>query len=188
MLRNISPKAGLISLALAALVVGIAYAVEIQRSLSGSVIVGKVETAEDTILLYSSIDPSTVPLTELNYGTVDVTAFGLFKQRPILPLFVGNGGDVPFSLRVDVSNVKVNGSPVAGALALDLRPVPLAQPAAGLQASSSYGPSPTSTAVPAPTPTPALAPARFTASSLEVTPIAVQPGDPVQGHRGRYQP
>ena len=124
--------------------VGIAYAVEIQRSVGGSLVVGRVETAEETILLYSRITPTTADLTEFNFGTADVTAFGLFRQRPSIPVYVKNGGDVTFALAVEVTDVRVNGTPVGNALALDIRPI--------------APPTPAPTPTPEPTATPASAP------------------------------
>ena len=38
--------------------VGIIYAVEIQRGIGASVVVGTVQTAEDTILVSKQIDPT----------------------------------------------------------------------------------------------------------------------------------
>ena len=134
--------------------VGIAYAVEIQRGVGGSLVVGKVETAEETILLYSSMEPSKVPLTELDFGITDVTAFGLFRQRPAIPVYVENGGDVPFALGVEATDVRVNGAPVGNALALDIRSIPVPTPTPAPTAAPA---TPAPTAAPAATPTPASA-------------------------------
>ena len=76
---------------------GIAYAIEIQRGVGGSVIVGRVETVDETILLYREAPPSTADLTELNFGTADVTAFGFFRSLVRIPVWVKNGGDEAFS-------------------------------------------------------------------------------------------
>ena len=65
--------------ALAVLVAGIAYAAtQIQRGLPGSYIIGQVQTADATILLYKKCPPSTGDLKELNFGIVDIDAFGTF--------------------------------------------------------------------------------------------------------------
>ena len=62
---------------------GIAYAaMQITREVKGSFAVGDVQTTDETMLLYSRIEPSTADLTELNFGTVDVDAFGFFVTPP----------------------------------------------------------------------------------------------------------
>ena len=77
---------------------GIVYAVDIRRQVSGSTIIGKVESVEETILLYSQVAPSTADLTELGFGTADIHAFGLFNVPPRIPVWIGNGSDVPFTI------------------------------------------------------------------------------------------
>ena len=53
MRKRLSIKGGIFLLAILDLIaIGVAYAVEIERGISGSVIIGQVETAEETILLY----------------------------------------------------------------------------------------------------------------------------------------
>ena len=115
MARWLNVKTGLIGFGVLLIVaLGIAYALEIQREVSGSVIVGRVQTVDETILLYREEPPSTGDLTELNFGTADVTAFGFFSPMPRIPLWVKNGGGVPFQLRLEATDVKVNGSAVSG--------------------------------------------------------------------------
>ena len=98
--------------------VGIIYAVEIQRGIGASAVVGEVQTVEDTILVWNQIDPNQQPLIDLEFGTADVNAFGLFKAISTVPVFVENGGDVSFELRVQATDVKINGSAVGDVLAL----------------------------------------------------------------------
>ena len=116
------------------LVAGIAYAAtQIQRrSVPGSVFIGQVQTTRQDILVYSKIAPSTVELTELKFGTQDITDQGFFVTPPRISFWAANGGDVPFKLKVGAVDVKVNGTPVsADILALlmgqpgeDLLPAP----------------------------------------------------------------
>ena len=112
--------------------VGIAYAVDIQRGVSGSVLVGRVETPDETVLVWRSVEPSKEPLGQLDFGTTDINAFGLLKRAFRVPLWVENGGDVTFALRVDVTDVRVDGRSVGDVLALDfgpeVRPTPTAAP------------------------------------------------------------
>ena len=77
--------------------VGITYAGQIQRGIGGSLIIGRVQTVDETIRVYRQITPVTADLTELNFGTADLNAFGLFTPLLTFPLWVENGGDVPFS-------------------------------------------------------------------------------------------
>ena len=52
--KFLSFRGGLLIVAVAALVaLGVAYAVQIQRGVTGAVIIGRVQTAEETLLLYS---------------------------------------------------------------------------------------------------------------------------------------
>ncbi len=119
MRKWLKPKTGALVVAVLFVLAGsLAYALtEISRDVDGSVIVGTVETAEETILLWKSIDPKE-PLTELDFGIADVNAFGQFKQPAEVPLWVENGGDVPFALGVDITDVRIDGSPVGEVLAL----------------------------------------------------------------------
>ena len=55
-----------------------------------------------------------------SFGTADLNAFGFFKRPISIPLWVENGGDIPFALRVDVADVKINGDAVGDVLVLDL--------------------------------------------------------------------
>ena len=104
--------------------VGVAYALEIRRGIEGLVIVGQVQTPDQTILVWKSIEPNKEPLTHLEYGTIDINAFGLFREPPRIPLWVENGGDVPFALRIEVRDVKVNGEPAGDILAINLEGPP----------------------------------------------------------------
>ena len=72
--------------------VGLTYAVQIQREVSGSVIIGRVETVDETILVWKAVTPAKEPLTQLEFGTGDINAFGLFKGLPLIPVWVENGG------------------------------------------------------------------------------------------------
>ena len=127
-------NAVLTAAALAIVAIGVACAVEIQRGVGGSVIVGTVDTVEDTILLWQSVDPEEVPLTQLDFGRADISAFGLMKSPGSLPFWVENGGDVAFDLRLEVTDVRVNGVPAGDALRLVFShappPTPTPRPAA----------------------------------------------------------
>ncbi len=74
---------------------------------------GQVQTNEQTLLLYSQIDPN-VGLTELNFGVGDIDAFGFLKTPPRVPFWAANGGSVPFRLTLRATNAMVTrggGSP-----------------------------------------------------------------------------
>ena len=149
MSKFISFRVGLFAAAtLAMLAFGIAYALQIQRGVSGAVIIGRVQTAEETLLLYSQPPPNTAELTQLNFGTVDVNAFGLFTSPPLVSIWVENGGDTPFFVRLQATDVEINGEPVArDVLALPFKFI-------GLPPRSE----PTATPLPEPTATPASTP------------------------------
>lgn len=142
-------NAVLTAAALAIVAIGVAYAVEIQRGVGGSVIVGTVDTVEDTILLWQSVDPEEVPLTQLDFGRADISAFGLMKSPGSLPFWVENGDDVAFDLRLEVTDVRVNGVPAGDALRLVFSHAPPPTP------------TPRPAAVPGRAPTPTLVPPSF---------------------------
>lgn len=79
---------------------GIAYAAaRISREVTGAFVVGNVQTTDETILLYSQLEPLTA-LEEILIPTEDVDAFGFFVNRPRVPFWVANGGGVGFELTV----------------------------------------------------------------------------------------
>ena len=85
---------------------GIAYALQIQRDdIEGSFAIGEVQTAQDTILLYSQIEPSTGDLTELAFGSGDIDAFGFFVTPPRIPFWAANGGGIPFELTLEATDI-----------------------------------------------------------------------------------
>ena len=98
--------------------VGIAYAVEIQREVSGSVVIGRIQTVGETILLWDDAPPTGDALAQLGFGTADVNAFGLFREPSRIPAWVENGSDITFELRVEAADVRVNGNPTGDVLAL----------------------------------------------------------------------
>ena len=166
MSKFVSFRVGLFAAAtLAMLALGIAYALQIQRGVSGAVIIGRVQTAEETLLLYNQPPPNTADLTQLNFGTVDVNAFGLFTSPPQVSIWVENGGDIPFAVRLQVTDVEINGGPVArDVLALPFKfvglppePEPTAAPAPTAVPAPTVTPTAAPTAVPAPTATPTSA-------------------------------
>ena len=130
MSKRLSIKAGIILLlvgALAIIVAGVVYAVaQITRDLSGSYTIAKVQTAEDTLLLYSQITPVTADLTELAFGAGDIDSFGAFLPVPPIPFWAENGGGTPFELILRAIGLQVNGVPISGdsgdALTLLMRP------------------------------------------------------------------
>ena len=147
MSRYLTFRFGLaLAIALAILALGIAYALQIQRGVSGSVIIGRVQTAQETLLLYSQSPPNTADLTQLNFGTVDVNAFGLFTSPPQVSIWVENGGDVPFVVRLQATDVRVNNVPVATEL--------LALPFKFVSVYPEPKPTPTAAARPTATPVP----------------------------------
>ena len=93
---------------------GIVYALEISRPVAGSVMIGQVQTVDETLLVYSQITPSTADLSELDFGVVDINAFGLFNKPGTIPLWVGNGGEVPFEISLVTADLAVNGTLVTG--------------------------------------------------------------------------
>ena len=139
MKSRLSVKAGLaLVAALAVVVAGVVYAASlISRNLGGSFAIGTVQTAEDTILLYSQLDPD-VDLTELGYGVGDIDAFGSFLPIAPIQFFAANGGGTPFGLTLRAVDVEINGTPAgddvltllmgppepAGPSAQDLLPAP----------------------------------------------------------------
>ena len=119
MRKRLSIKGGIFLLAVLSLIaIGVAYAVEIERGISGSAIIGQVETAEETILLYTQVQPTVVPLAELRFDPADISAFGRFKELPRIPFLAQNGGAEPFHLRVELVDVKLNGAPLTDGLSM----------------------------------------------------------------------
>ena len=96
------------------LVVGIVYALQVQRLVPGSFAVGNVQTAEETILLFREAPSSTADLTELRFGTGDVDAFGALLTGNTVAFWAANGGATPFRLTVEAIGVKLNGTPMSG--------------------------------------------------------------------------
>ena len=141
--------------------VGITYAVQIQRQVSGSVVIGTVETVDDTILVWKSIAPTKEPLTNFEFGTGDINAFGLFKALPLIPVWVENGGDIPFGLGVGLVEVRVDGNPAGDVVSLVFK--------------STSAPA---IVVASPAPVPAESPVTFTTSTTPGTGPTPTPGPP----------
>ena len=115
---GINPKSGIILVALITLLIGgLAYALSTQRTISGSAVVGQVQTGEDTILLWESLDPK-VPLEEVPFGSLDIDAFGNLQTPARFPVWVENGGGTPFTLTVEATNIMVT-MPATGAAPMD---------------------------------------------------------------------
>ena len=91
--------------ALVVIALGVAYAIEIRRGVGSSVLIGKVKTVDETILLFSEAPPSTAGLTELEFGNVDIDTFGFVADTVRVPFWAANGGAQPFLLRIDVTQV-----------------------------------------------------------------------------------
>ena len=118
MMRNwLNVKRALLLVAVLGIVaIGVGYAVGTERGVTGSVIIGRVETAEETILLYTQVP--VVPLEELRFDPADISAFGRFKELPRITFLAQNGGDAPFHLRVEMVDVRLNGAPMPDALSM----------------------------------------------------------------------
>ena len=71
---------------------GLVYATVIQRDLPGTFMIGQVQAAEETIPLYEQIQPSSADLTEVNFGTLEIDAFGNIIALPNIPFWAANGG------------------------------------------------------------------------------------------------
>ena len=86
--------------------VGIAYAVQIQRDdVGGIVAIGRVQTPQETILLYSQITSATADMTVLKFGTGDVDAFGFFVTPREVSFWAANACGVAFSITVEATGV-----------------------------------------------------------------------------------
>ena len=98
------------------LVAGITCAAtQIQRDdIGGSFVVGKVQTPQETILLYDELGPSTSDLVELSFGTGDFDAFGFLLGESTLLFWAQNGGGTPFDLTAQAVDVNINGAPATG--------------------------------------------------------------------------
>ena len=88
--------------------------------------IGQGQTVEEMVLLWGSGDPRT-ELVQVDFGEMDVDAFGNLVTEVRFPLWVENGGGTPFALTVEAANVTVTppgtGSrPAPGALGLVLGP------------------------------------------------------------------
>ena len=66
---------------------GLVYAAVIQRDVPGSFVIGRVQTAEDTILLYEQVQPSSANLTEVNFGALEIDAFGNIVAPSSIPFW-----------------------------------------------------------------------------------------------------
>ena len=93
---------------LAVIVAGIAYAAIVSREVAGTFVMGQVQTNEQTLLLYSQIDPN-VGLTELNFGVGDIDAFGFLKTPPQGPLLGREWGKG--ALQADAQGDQRDGDP-----------------------------------------------------------------------------
>ena len=113
---RLSLRAGIVLMgAFALIVVGVVFAAsQISREVSGSHVIARVQTAEDTILLYSQVEPVTADLPELAFGDGEVDAFGTLLPIPPIQFFAANGGGVDFRLTLRATDVQINGAPVAG--------------------------------------------------------------------------
>ena len=85
------------------LAITVSYAdTQIQREdIKGSFVVGRVQTAQDVILVYSQISPATADLTSLSFGTGDIDAFGALVTAPKVEFWAANGGGTPFNLTLE---------------------------------------------------------------------------------------
>ena len=66
------------------LVVGVAYAVTIERSVSGVAAIGQAQSVDDTVLLWSDLGPPKTALTVVDFGTLDIDAFGNMQAPPLV--------------------------------------------------------------------------------------------------------
>ena len=100
------------------LAITVSYAdTQIQREdIKGSFVLGRVQTAQDVILVYSQISPATADLTSLSFGTGDIDAFGALVTAPKVEFWAANGGGTPFNLTLEAADIEINGVPVSGDL------------------------------------------------------------------------
>ena len=107
MIRGLNIRTGTaLAIVLTLLAVGIVYAVQIERTVTGFGAIGQVQTVEETVLLWGSLDPRT-ELVQVDFGEMDVDAFGNLVTEVRFPLWVENGGGTPFALTVEAANVTV---------------------------------------------------------------------------------
>ncbi len=103
-LRNL----GILVAALAVLLAAGAYATATflgERSVSGSFVLGKVQTTGDNLLLYSQVTPSSADLTTVDFGTGDISVTGDLVTPPRVLLWAANGGSEAFKLMVVATDV-----------------------------------------------------------------------------------
>ena len=114
-------RTGIILVAVLAVIgAGIAYgATQISRGVGASLVIGQIQTTDETILLRGQAPPSTADLAELDFGAGDIDAFGFFVTPPRVPIWASNGGGVPFKLTVGTTDLNINGV-LASADALSL--------------------------------------------------------------------
>ena len=170
MAARLNLKSGIFLIGLLLIIgVGIIYAVQIQREVSGSVIIGTVETVDETILVWKSIAPTKEPLTHFEFGTWDINAFGLFKALPLIPFWVENGGDIPFGLGVGLVEVRVDGNPAGEIVSLIFKPASEPPPTPTPRPTATRAP-PAPPAPPEPTATPAPPAASAKKSTFSTVP------------------
>ena len=117
MIRSTISKYG-VAITVAALllvVIGVAYALQIQRSVPGSGVIGQAQTVGGTILLWESLNPKT-DLTAVSFGELDLDAFGNLVTPARKLVWVENGGGTSFDLTVEATSVQVDGTPTVAAL------------------------------------------------------------------------
>ena len=108
MMKGLRFKIGMVAVAVVLLLVaGVAYAVTIERSVSGVAAIGQAQSVDDTVLLWSDLGPPKTALTVVDFGTLDIDAFGNMQAPPLVQAFVENGGGTPFLLTVEARNIMV---------------------------------------------------------------------------------
>ena len=103
---RINLKSLVVLAALAAFVaIGLAYALQVQRTITGSAVIGRIISAED-ILLWQSASRDN-PLTQVSFGTLDLRPSGELVNPVRKPVWVELTAAEPLRVTVEATSVQV---------------------------------------------------------------------------------